>query len=133
MEPIPPHTHTHLDLCMWFMYLGHSIHIHRLLISLAKITHIVYLWQCTCFKDRLHTDIKTLEVSKGATIRNRYNQEPHLAQDTNGRVTNSHLDTTNESQDANPFPAGDHKAPVSLFFFKKRIQFILHVLEFEIE
>ena len=30
-----------------------------------------------------------IEVSKGAKIRNRYNQVPHLTQDTNGKVTNS--------------------------------------------
>ena len=29
------------------------------------------------------------KVSKGAKIRNRYNQEPHLTQDTKGKVTNS--------------------------------------------
>ena len=29
--------------------------------------------------------------------KNRYNQVPHLTQDTNGKVTNSHLDITNES------------------------------------
>ena len=50
------------------------------------------------------------KVSKGAKIRNRYNQVPHLTQDTNGKVTNSQLDTTNESQEVSPFPAGDHKA-----------------------
>ena len=34
--------------------------------------------------------IETVEkVSKGAKIRNRYNQVPHLTQDTNGKVTNS--------------------------------------------
>ena len=27
------------------------------------------------------------KVSKGANIRNRYNQVPHLTQDTNGKVT----------------------------------------------
>ena len=43
-----------------------------------------------------------------AKIRNRYNQVPHLTQDTNGKVTNSQ--TTNESQEVSPFPAGDHKA-----------------------
>ena len=32
---------------------------------------------------------KSLKVSKGAKIRNRYNQVPHLTQDTNGKVTNS--------------------------------------------
>ena len=43
------------------------------------------------------------KVSKGAKIRNRYNQVPHLTQDTNGKVTNSQLDTTNESQEVRPF------------------------------
>ena len=32
---------------------------------------------------------KQYKVSKGAKIRNRYNQVPHLTQDTNGKVTNS--------------------------------------------
>ena len=50
------------------------------------------------------------KVSKGAKIRNRYNQVPHLTQDTDGKVTNSQLDNTNESQEVSPFPAGDHKA-----------------------
>ena len=53
------------------------------------------------------------KVSKGAKIRNRYNQEPHLTQDTNGKVTNSQFDTTNESQEVSPFPAGDHKAHIN--------------------
>ena len=53
------------------------------------------------------------KVSKGAIIRNRYNQVRHLTQDTNGKVTNSQLDTTNESQKVSPFPAGDHKAQIN--------------------
>ena len=32
---------------------------------------------------------KYFKVSKGAKIRNRYNQVPYLTQDTNGKVTNS--------------------------------------------
>ena len=54
-----------------------------------------------------------MKVSKGAKIRNRYNQVPQLTQDTNGKVINSQLDTTNESQEVSPFPAGDHKAYIS--------------------
>ena len=50
------------------------------------------------------------KVSKGAKIRNRYNKVPHLTQDAKGKVTNSQLDTTNESQEVSPFRAGDHKA-----------------------
>ena len=46
-------------------------------------------------------------------IRNWYNQKPHLTQDTNGKVTNSQLDITNESQEVNPFPADDHKASIN--------------------
>ena len=55
-----------------------------------------------------------IKVSKGSKIRNRYNQVPHLNQDTNGKVTNSQLDTTNERQRASPFLAGDHKAHIKL-------------------
>ena len=54
-----------------------------------------------------------VQSSKGAKIRNRYNQVPHLTQDTNGKVTDSQLDTTNESQEVSPFPAGDHKAHIN--------------------
>ena len=35
-----------------------------------------------------------IKVNKGANIRYEYNQVPHLTQDTNGKVTNSQLDTT---------------------------------------
>ena len=40
---------------------------------------------------------------RGARIRNQYNQVPHLTQDNNGKVTNSQLDTTNDSQKVSPF------------------------------
>ena len=35
-----------------------------------------------------------------------------MTQDINGKVTNSQLYTTNESQEVSPFPAGDHKANI---------------------
>ena len=53
------------------------------------------------------------KVSKGAKNGNRYNQVPHLTQDTNGKVTNSQLDTTNESQEVSPFSVVDHKAHIN--------------------
>ena len=56
---------------------------------------------------------KFIKVSKGAKIRNRYNQVPHLTQDTNGKVTNSQMDTRNESQEVSPFLAGDHKPHIN--------------------
>ena len=51
-----------------------------------------------------------MKVSKGAKIRNRYNQVQYLTLDTNMKVTNSQLGTTNASQEVSPFPAGDCKA-----------------------
>ena len=56
----------------------------------------------------------TYKVSKGAKIRNRYNQVAQLTQDTNGKVKNSQLDTTNESQEVSPYPAGDNKAHINI-------------------
>ena len=53
------------------------------------------------------------QSKQGCKIRNRYNQVSHLTQDTNGKVTNAQLDFTNESEEVNPFPAGDHKAHIN--------------------
>ena len=64
---------------------------------------------CYLYRGAIISDI----VSKGAKIRSGYNQVPHPTQDTNGKVTNSQLDTTNESQEVSPFPAGDHKAHIN--------------------
>ena len=68
------------------------------------------------FKHETHMSVYTLitnRVREKAKIRNRYNQAPHLTQDTNGKVTYSQLDITNKSQEVSPFPAGDHKAPIN--------------------
>ena len=54
-----------------------------------------------------------IKVSKGAMIRNPYNQVPHLTLDYNGKVTNSQLYTTDESQEVSPCPSGDHKAQIN--------------------
>ena len=59
-----------------------------------------------CWESHATVQIK---VRKRAKIRNRYTQALHLTQDTNGKVTTSQLDITNESQEVSPFPAGDHK------------------------
>ena len=60
------------------------------------------------------TDKTTLiiKVSKVAKIRNRYNQVPHLTQDTNGKVTNSQK-TPQTRAKVSPFPAGDHEAHIN--------------------
>ena len=62
---------------------------------------------------KYHKRSKMIESSKGSKIRSQYNQVPHPTQDTNGKVTNSQYDTTNESQEVSPFPAGDHKAHIN--------------------
>ena len=56
---------------------------------------------------------RIFKVSKGAKIRNQYNQVPQLTQDTNEKLTYSQLYTTNESQEVSPFPAGDHKVQIN--------------------
>ena len=48
------------------------------------------------------------KVSKGAKIRNRYNQVPHLTQDTNGKVRHHKREPR-----GSPFPAGDHKSHIN--------------------
>ena len=40
-------------------------------------------------RSRAKKSSQRVKVSKGAKIRNRYNQVPHLTQDNNGKVTNS--------------------------------------------
>ena len=54
----------------------------------------------------------SIEVRKRARIRKQYRQAPQLTEDTNGKVTTTQLDITNESQEISLFPAGDHKAPI---------------------
>ena len=58
--------------------------------------------------NKYHISSDFIKVSKGAKIRNRYNQVPQLTRDNNGKVTNSQLDTTNESQEVSP-PQGINK------------------------
>ena len=53
------------------------------------------------------------KIRKRTKIRNRYNQAPHLTQDTNGTVITSQLDITNERQEVSLFQAGDHKALIN--------------------
>ena len=50
-----------------------------------------------------------VKVRNRTKVRNRYNQAPHLTQDTNGKVTTSQLNITSESQEVSPLSAVDHK------------------------
>ena len=55
-----------------------------------------------------------VNVGKKANIRNRYNQVPHLTQDTtwdsDKNRRNYHI---HDSQEVSPFPAGDHEAAMN--------------------
>ena len=68
-----------------------------------------------CIDARRLTRTATHQIkeSKGAKIGNRYNQVPHLTQDTKWESDKLTVDTTNESQEVSPFPAGDHKTHIN--------------------
>ena len=53
------------------------------------------------------------KVRKTAKIRRRYNQVPHLTQDTTWESNKNTINITNKSKEASPFPAGDHKAAMN--------------------
>ena len=50
---------------------------------------------------------------KTARIRNRYNQVPHLSQDTKWEGNKITMNLTNKGQEVSPFPSGDHKAAMN--------------------
>ena len=62
---------------------------------------------------RYFLQLSIIKVSKVAKIRNRYNQVPHLTQEYQWESDKLTEDTTNESQEVSPFPAGDHEAHIN--------------------
>ena len=54
-----------------------------------------------------------LKVRKAAKIGNRYNQVPHLTEDTTWESYKTQLNITNKSKEVSPFPAGNHKAAMN--------------------
>ena len=52
-------------------------------------------------------------VRKAAKIRNRYNQVPHLTQDTTWESEKTQLNITNKSQEVNSFTASEHTAAMN--------------------
>ena len=63
----------------------------------------------------IEKSILFVKVSKGAKIRNRYNQEAHLTHDTtweSNKITII-INITNKSQEVSSFQAGDHKAAMN--------------------
>ena len=74
--------------------------------------------------------VKTMKARKAAKIRNRYNQVPHVTQDTTWKSDKSAIEITNKiskgakirnrynqvphlTQEVSPFPAGYHKTAMN--------------------
>ena len=95
------------------MLLSRANHLMKWMWNQEYPRELYWVHHCLPYKRHARMCSITNKVSKGAKIRNRYNQVPPLTQDTNGKVTNSQLDTTNESQEVSPFPVGDHKAHIN--------------------
>ena len=54
-----------------------------------------------------------VKVRKTARMRNRYNQVPHLSQDTKWESNKITINITNKSQEVSTFPSGDDKAAMN--------------------
>ena len=54
-----------------------------------------------------------MQVQKVAKIRNRYNQVPHLTQDTTWESDKNTIKHHKREPIGQPFPAGDHKAAMN--------------------
>ena len=63
---------------------------------------------CRGLSEPLHVCYVQARLNLRRLVRNRYNQAPHLTQITNGKVTTSQLDITNESQRSR-WPQGINK------------------------
>ena len=88
---------------------SYGVYISQLIRFVRASSHVADFKMVSTLK--FSNDIS--KVSKGAKIRNRYNQVPRLTHDTNRKVTNLQFDTKKESQEGSPFPAGDHKAHIN--------------------
>ena len=64
-------------------------------------------------KCHYHRIYMGLKVRKTASVRNRYNQVPHLSKDTKLENNKILINITNKSHKVSPFPSGDHKAAIN--------------------
>ena len=87
---------------------GHIFHILHLIFITVRTSVQHYKISCHIYDPGLVS-----KVRKRAKIRNRYNQAPHLTQDTYGKVTTSQLEIKNDSQEVSPFPAGNIEASIN--------------------
>ena len=75
-----------------------------------------YLQQTTSAEDKfrcIFLGALRVKVRKAAKVRNRYNQVPHLTQDTVWESDKTQLNMTNKSKEVSPFSVGDYKAAMN--------------------
>ena len=70
-------------------YLGHGPLLNCQKLTCTQSVGAIFKKLDPTFLNGVSLAMAATKVSKGAKIRNRYNQVPHLTQDTNGKVTNS--------------------------------------------
>ena len=63
-----------------------------------------------CHREEGSTNTKSKKDGKD---QEKYNQVPHLTQDTTWESNKATMKITNKSQEVSPFPAGDHKAAMN--------------------
>ena len=75
-----------------------------ILLTFIKLPFVIKIFVLSIFEWPFYTgftaklEMTLRKVRKRTKIRNRYNQAQHLTQNTNGKVTTSQLDITNQSQ-----------------------------------
>ena len=68
-----------------------SFWIDTINLSISRVVRLYFFFKYVALlSEDLFTFTNSVEVSKGAKIRNRYNQVPHLTQDTNGKCGTRH-------------------------------------------
>ena len=73
-----------------------------------------YLTHLSAWKaNNIHNGQYELKVRKTAKIRKRYNQIPHLTQETTWESNKYTINITNKSQEVSRFPVGVHKAAMN--------------------
>ena len=75
------------ELCLTDLWLKQIILVSECGMGYVKVVYMIGVPHGGNNSIKWNTHV--FKVNKGANIRNRHNQVPHLPQDTNGKVTNS--------------------------------------------
>ena len=99
------------QIVTWNIKLKRLKVLKKLSINMFNLIYFLNMHVIVLFAISISWNVQSTKykVRKKATIRNRYNQAQHLTQDTDGKVTHSQLDITNESQEVSKWPQGINK------------------------